>query len=244
MGHYLVMGAQGGIGESLARRLHAQGHSLTLTSRDRQKLQNLQAELSANLAICDVTDTASLDAALDSAMVSAGDAGLAGLAYCIGTLNLKPLRATLDSEILDAFQINTLSAIHAIRRCAESLKKAHGSVVLFSSIAVAHGFANHIAISTAKGAIEGATRALAAELAPSVRVNAIAPGLTETNLTSSLTENANMAKALAAMHPMGRLGSVEDMAALSAFLLSADSGWITGQIIAVDGGRSSVRSKG
>ena len=121
--------------------------------------------------------------------------------------------------------------------------EGRGSVVLFSTVAVQQGFPNHSIIAAAKGAVEGLTRALAAELAPHVRVNAVAPSLTRTPLAAALTQNEPMAKAIAAMHALPRLGEPEDMAACAAFLLSPDSGWVTGQIIGVDGGRSTLRTK-
>jgi NAD(P)-dependent dehydrogenase (short-subunit alcohol dehydrogenase family) len=118
------------------------------------------------------------------------------------------------------------------------------SVVLFSSVAVAQGFAAHASIAMAKGAVEGLTRSLAAELAPKVRVNSIAPSLTRTPLALALTSNEALAKAVADTHALRRLGEAEDVAALAAFLLGPEAGWITGQVIGVDGGRSTLRTKG
>ena len=117
-------------------------------------------------------------------------------------------------------------------------------MVLFSTVAVQQGFPNHSVIAAAKGAVEGLTRSLAAELAPAIRVNAVAPSLTQTPLAAALTRNDQMAKAIAGMHAIPRLGDPEDIAACAAFLLSPESGWITGQIIGVDGGRSTLRVKG
>jgi NAD(P)-dependent dehydrogenase (short-subunit alcohol dehydrogenase family) len=117
-------------------------------------------------------------------------------------------------------------------------------VLFFSTIAVAQGFASHASISMAKGAVEGLTRALAAELAPKIRVNAIAPSLTDTPLASAIAGNASIAQGIAALHAMPRIGTAEDSAALGALLLSDQSGWITGQVMAVDGGRSRARTKG
>ncbi len=127
-----------------------------------------------------------------------------------------------------------------------ALKASDGasSIVLFSTVAVAQGFAAHASVSMAKGAVEGLTLALAAELAPKIRVNCIAPSLTRTPLARSLTGSDTMAAAIAQMHAMQRLGEADDSAALAEFLLSPDAGWITGQIIGVDGGRSSLRTKG
>ena len=117
-------------------------------------------------------------------------------------------------------------------------------MVLFSTVAVRQGFAAHASISMAKGAVEGLTLALAAELAPKVRVNCIAPSLTRTPLAEGLTRNDAMAKSIAEMHAIRRLGEADDSAGLAAFLLGPDAGWITGQIVGVDGGRSTLRTKG
>ena len=116
--------------------------------------------------------------------------------------------------------------------------------MLFSTVAARAGFANHSVIAMAKGAVEALTVSLAAELAPHVRINAIAPSLTRSGIAAPMIGNAALAKAIAAQHPIPRLGEADDSAALAAFLLSADAGWITGQVFAVDGGRSTVRTKG
>jgi NAD(P)-dependent dehydrogenase (short-subunit alcohol dehydrogenase family) len=117
------------------------------------------------------------------------------------------------------------------------------SIVLFSTVAVGQGFASHASVAMAKGAVEGLTRTLAAEWAPKIRVNAIAPSLTKTPLASFMIANDTTAQAIAAMHPLQRLGEADDMAALAVFLMSAQASWITGQVIGVDGGRSTLRVK-
>jgi NAD(P)-dependent dehydrogenase (short-subunit alcohol dehydrogenase family) len=130
----------------------------------------------------------------------------------------------------------------AVRESAAALKTGGGAVVLFSSVAASQGFPNHAIIGPAKAGVAGLTLSLAAELAPALRVNAIAPSLTDTPLAAPLTGNAVVAKGVAALHPLPRLGTADEMAALAAFLLSDDAGWITGQIIGVDGGRSTLRT--
>ena len=137
-------------------------------------------------------------------------------------------------------------AAKAVQTALPALKAAEGtaSIVLFSSVAVGQGFASHASISMAKGAVEGLTRALSAELAPTIRVNCIAPSLTDTNLARLIAGNAAIAQGVAALHALPRLGLPQDMAAMAALLLSDDAGWITGQVIAVDGGRSRARTKG
>jgi len=170
---------------------------------------------------------------------------IAGLAYCVGSILLRPLRRATTDEFVNAFRLNAVGAALAVAAAADALKASPGSaVVLFSTIAVRSGFTNHAVISAAKGAVEGLTMALAAELAPQVRVNCIAPSLTQSGIAQPILGNEAVAKAIAAMHPIPRLGEGDDAGALAAFLLSDQAGWITGQIFAVDGGRSSVRVKG
>jgi NAD(P)-dependent dehydrogenase (short-subunit alcohol dehydrogenase family) len=237
----LVFGATGGVGSALARRLAATGTPLFLTARSAERLAALGSELNAPYAAADATDT---HAVADVVARAAGGDGLAGLAYCVGSIVLKPLKAATEQEMMDAFRLNAVGAAMAVKAAQTPLAAAGGAVVLFSTVAVAQGFTFHTIISAAKGAVEGLTRALAAELAPKVRVNAVAPSLTRTPLADSLTRNPAMAKGIADLHALPRLGESEDIAATAAFLLSADASWITGQVIAVDGGRSRVRTKG
>lgn len=238
---YLIMGAHGGVGESLARLLATAGKSVVLTARDVAEVDGLAADLNAPAIACDAMDPASIQAAV--AQADAGE-GLAGLAYCIGSIDLMPLRAATASAFVDSFKLNAVGAALSVQAAQRSLAKNEGAVVLFSSVAASQGFANHAVIAAAKGAVEGLTVSLAAELAPKVRVNAIAPSLTRTKLADTLLSSEAMAKAIAGLHPLQRLGEPQDLAALAAFLLGPQSGWITGQIIGVDGGRSALASKG
>lgn len=233
--HFLVFGGIGGIGGALCQRLSEQGHGVyaTTTRADHPGHSALPAN---RVLIADATDVATLQ----SAVKTAGTNGLDGLAYCIGTINLKPLARTTPDDLLRSFQINVVGAFAAIKEAAPMLAQSKGAIVLFSSIAATRGFANHSAIATAKAGVEGLARTLAAELAPNVRVNVIAPSLTDTPLATPLTQNPKMKEAIAAMHPLPRLGEADEMARVAAFLLSEDSGWVTGQTFHVDGGRSSV----
>jgi len=238
MTKHIIIGTSG-IGGALARRLSAQGAGLHLISRSDT---GLAAELGASHAIADVQDRAALAAAI----LAAGPA-IDGLAYCVGTINLKPLMRLTDADALQDFEINALGAFRAVQAALPALKASAqktASIVLFSTVAVQQGFASHASVAMAKGAVEGLTRSLAAELAPKIRVNAIAPSLTKTPLAEFLTKNEPTAAAIAALHPLQRLGEADDVAAIAAFLLGQEAGWITGQVIGVDGGRSSLRTKG
>jgi NAD(P)-dependent dehydrogenase (short-subunit alcohol dehydrogenase family) len=235
----LIVGATGGIGGALARGLAGAGRALHLAGRDPARLAALADELGAPATVCDVLD----EAALSCAVAAAGGV-LAGLAFCVGSIVLTPLGRTSAADHLDAYRLNVVAAARAVAFAAPALKAAEGAVVLFSSVAARAGFPSHSVIGPVKAAVEGLTVALAAELAPAVRVNCIAPSLTRTAMAAPLVANEAMAQALAARHPLARLGEAEDAAALAAFLLGPGSRWITGQVIGVDGGRSSVRSKG
>ena len=236
----IIYGGSGGIGSATARLLHARGDSLHLVARNEEKLVALADELGANYTVGDVTDAGLFTRVAEDA----GDV-IDGLVYAVGTINLRMLPRLKEEDFLHDFQVNALGAALAVQAALPALKKSKvtASVVLYSSVAVQQGFTFHASVSMAKGAIEGLTRSLAAELAPKVRVNAIAPSLVQTPLASSLLSNEKMTEAIAAMHAIPRLGEPYDIANLTAFLLSPDAGWITGQIFGVDGGRSSLRIK-
>ena len=239
MGTTLIFGGTGGIGAALARRLAAAGRKVHLVARDGQRLQTLAAELGAGHSVCDVTDPGAIKACL------AGIEGpIDGLAYAVGSINLKPLARLGPEDMLAEYRLNALGAALVIQAALPGLKAAgEAAILLFSTVAVAQGFPNHAAIAMAKGAVEGLTRSLAAELAPRIRVNCIAPSLTRTTLAEPLLANAQMAEAIAAMHALQRLGTPDDIAALASLLLSPESGWISGQVIGIDGGRATLRAK-
>lgn len=237
----LIMGAHGGIGEALARRLSAAGHPLVLSARDPDSVQSLAEETAAAVVACDVMDTNAIKTAVEEA---ATDEGLAGLAYCVGSIVLKPLKSLTESDLVDCYRLNTVGAALAVQAAAPALRKAKGSVVMFSTVAAEQGFGNHAVIAAAKGGVEALARSLATDLAPEVRVNCIAPSISQTGIAGPLLSSEPMAEALAAAHPLKRVGSPEDSAAMAAFLLSQDAGWITGQVFPVDGGRGALRPKG
>jgi NAD(P)-dependent dehydrogenase (short-subunit alcohol dehydrogenase family) len=242
-GTILIYGGGGAIGAATARLLARDGFSLHLVGRDEARLGAVAAEIGAGATPGDVRDETLFARATAAA---AADGALAGLVYAVGTINLKPLARLTEADFLEDFRVNALGAARAAQAAQGALKASAGtsSIVLFSTIAVTQGFVSHASVAMAKGAVEGLTRSLAAELAPHTRVNAIAPSLTRTPLAAALTRSEPMAAAIAALHPLPRLGEAADIAELAAFLVSPRAGWITGQIIGVDGGRSSLRVKG
>lgn len=239
-GKTLIFGATGGIGSATARRLAARGRALHLVGRDGDAVRALAAETGAGFSIGDVL----ADGFIAHAAAEAGES-LDGLVYAVGSITLKALPRLTRADFLRDYELNALSAALAVQAALPALKKSgRGSVLLFSSIAASQGFGLHASIGMAKAAVEGLALSLAAELAPAVRVNAIAPSLTRTPLSKSLWQNEAMAQTIAGLHPLPRLGEPDEIAALADFLLSEDAGWITGQVIGVDGGRSRLRVKG
>lgn len=235
----LIYGSTGGIGSTLSRLLHARGYDLHLVGRNESKLSALAAELGCGFTSGDVTDN-------DLFRRVTQDAGdlLNGLVYAVGTINLRSLARFTEEDFIYDFRLNALGAALAVQAALPALKKCpeRASIVLFSSVAVNQGFTFHTSVSMAKGAVHGLTVALAAELAPKVRVNAIAPSLTRTSLADGIIKNEQIAANLAALHPLNRLGTPEDISSMAAFLLSSEADWITGQIFGVDGGRSNLLS--
>lgn len=237
----LIYGAAGGIGAACARLLHARGHALHLVGRNPETLLSLAEELQATHTLGDVTDSSLFARATQEA----GEV-LDGLIYAVGSINLKPLQRLTEADFLRDYTLNALGAALAVQAAVPALRKAQqpASVVLFSSVAATQGFGFHASIGMAKGAVQGLTLALAAELAPRVRVNAIAPSLTRTPLAAGLLANEQTAANIAALHPLPRLGTPDDVAQLAAFLIGAESSWMTGQVLGLDGGRSTLRPRG
>ena len=162
--------------------------------------------------------------------------------YCPGSINLKPFKSLKEQDYLNDFNINALGAVKIINNYLPNLKKAEtSSLVFFSTVAVQTGMPYHASVAMAKGAVEGLTRSLAAEFAPNIRVNAIAPSLTDTPMASRLLSSDEKKEASAKRHPLNSIGNPEEIAKAASYLLSDDSGWITGQVIHIDGGISSLR---
>lgn len=230
--NYLVIGGSSGIGLELAKKLLNQGHNVYAASRHKGDLPN-----EAKFIELDVLENIeSLKLALPEK--------IDGLAYCPGTINLKPFGRLKEEDFLNDYKVNVLGAVKVIQSVFNNLKNAgNSSIVLFSTVAVQQGMGFHASIAAAKGAIEGLTKSLAAEFASiKIRVNAIAPSLTATPLASQLISTPERKEASDKRHPLGRIGTAEELADAAYFLISPQSSWITGQILGIDGGMSSIRT--
>ena len=231
---YLVFGATGSIGSSLAEQLVSSEHSVHLVGRKETELKSISEKLGCTNTVADVLEDGFIE------KVKNDISEIKGIAYCVGSIDLKPLRMVTEQDFNKCMKLNLYSAVEAIKGYQESLKKNKGSIVLFSTVAAQRGFTNHAIIASAKAAIEGLTVSLAAEFAPNIRVNCIAPSLTNSKIAEPMLKNKALAEGIAKAHPLKRLGEGKDSASLAKFLMTNESSWITGQIIAVDGGRSKL----
>lgn len=228
----VIVGGTRGIGRATAELLAGEGVQVTVVARNEPEIDfNSEITFIRADVVNDNFDDALLPDVID------------GLVYCPGTINLKPFRSISESQYMEEFQINALGAVKVIKAALKGLKQSKSSpgIVLYSTVAVGQGMPFHASIAMAKGAVEGLTRSLAAELAPGIRVNCIAPSLTNTSLAEKLLSAPERIEAAAARHPLKKVGDAKDIAAMTRFLLSADGGWISGQVIHVDGGMSSLR---
>lgn len=223
----LIIGASSGIGDSLARLLVDNNEKVISISRTEPKL-NVYKHYSF-----DVTSSEAFPEIQDE---------IDGIVYCPGSINLKPFRVLKESDFFSDWQLNVMGAIKSIQAYSKNLQTSQGaSIVLFSTLAVQLGMPFHSSVAASKGAIEGLTRALAAELSPKTRVNCIAPSLTNTALAEKLINSPEKLEASVQRHPLKRIGQADDIAQAAQFLLSQQSSWITGQVIHVDGGLSKLK---
>jgi NAD(P)-dependent dehydrogenase (short-subunit alcohol dehydrogenase family) len=229
MRHYLVVGGTKGIGKALVERLDEANASITVLARE---IGDHRPASSRTYLQCDVL----------SDVLPNIDHELHGIAYCPGTINLKPFERLTDDDFRRDIETNLIGAVKVIRNYLNNLREAESSsIVLFSTVAAGVGMGFHASVASAKAAVEGLARSLAAEFAPKIRVNCVAPSLTITPLSEKLTNSPDKIEASAARHPLRRIGTPEEVAGIAEFLLSERSGWITGQVIHIDGGLSSVR---
>jgi NAD(P)-dependent dehydrogenase (short-subunit alcohol dehydrogenase family) len=231
MKNYLVIGGSSGIGASIVEKLSTDSDlniTSTYFSQSMEDYSNVKffhynAEID-NLAYQELPDE------------------IHGFVYCPGAIVLKPFKRLTEESVMADFRLQVVGAMNAIQAILPNLKAAkNASIVLFSSVAVQQGFNFHAQVAMSKGAIEGLTKSLAAEFAPVIRVNCIAPSLTDTPLSERLLNSEEKRKANADRHPMKKIGSASDSAELAIFLLSQKSKWMTGQIIHMDGGMSSIK---
>ena len=240
---HVILGATGGIGSELSRRLAKGGASLLLGARDENKLailaEELEGETEVRTASLDATSTDEVDRAFSVAVEEFGRVN--GAANCVGSFMLKPAHLTTEKELAETISLNLGTAFGTIKAAANHMPGG-GSVVLLSSAAARVGLANHEAIAAAKAAVTGLALAAAATyLARGLRVNVVAPGLVETPMTERITGSKVSRRASEDLHPMGRLGSPQDVAPMISWLLDPGQSWVTGQAFGVDGGLSTLR---
>ncbi len=225
----VVVGGSRGIGKALALELAEEFTSVTVLSRNPPDWTNPRC----TFIQCDAVSDALPEI----------DGPIHALAYCPGSINLKPFGNLKDEDFVADWTVNVLGAVRVLRKYEAQLKSAdRSSVILFSTVATQAGMPYHASIASAKAGVEGLGKALAAEWAPGVRVNVIAPSLTETDLAARLLRTEKQREDAANRHPLGRFGQPSDAAALAAFLLTDRSGWITGQVMQLDGGMAALRT--
>ena len=231
---YLIFGATGSIGSNLAKQLYNSNQNIHLVARNEKEVKSLSEELKCTYSVADVLEENFIE------NVKSEISEVKGIAYCVGSIDLKPLKVVKVEDFEKCMKLNLYSAVKVIKAYQDNLKKNKGSIILFSSVAAQRGFPNHSIIASTKAAVKGLAVSLAAEFAPNIRVNCIAPSLTNSKISQPLLKNNIMAEGIAKAHPMKRIGEGKDIAAMAKFLLTEDSSWITGQVIGVDGGRSSI----
>ena len=222
----LIVGHRTGIGRSIAELMLNSGHKVLGISREAcdYSHENLTS-LTCNIA------------EIDDSLIPEN---LSGFVYCPGTINLKPFRSLKVQDFQNDFEINALGAASALQKVERSIKSGKGSVILFSTVAVGQGMPFHASVAMAKGAVEGLGKSLAAEWAPNVRVNVIAPSLTDTPMASKLLGNESRREASEQRHPLKSVGEPIDIAQMAKVLL--ESKWISGEIIGVNGGMGHIRN--
>jgi len=226
----LIIGGSSGIGLALAELLSST-NSVYVASRSHESLSHLDVKHLPFDATTDELDLSVLPENLD------------GFVYCPGSINLRPFRGLKTEAFTADFEINVIGAVKALKSVLNLLNAStNAAVVFYSTVAVQTGMPFHSSVAASKGAIEGLTRSLAAEFAPKIRVNAIAPSLVDTPLASKFLNNETKLEKANERHPLGRVGTVEEMAKATAYLLSEDSSWMTGRILQLDGGIGNLKT--
>lgn len=232
MKNILLIGGSYGIGLAIAKELQFE-NNIYIASRSNENLADVKATHITFDATKDAIDTSQLPAVID------------GLVYCPGSINLRPFKGLKPEAFETDLQINFISLVKVIQSVLPNLLASEqASLVTFSSVAATMGMPFHTSVAAAKGAIEGFAKALAAEYAPKIRVNVIAPSLTDTPLADKFLNNETKQEKSAERHPLKRFGKPEDSAQIATFLLSDKSSWISGQIFHVDGGMSTLLVNG
>jgi len=231
-----IVGGSGGIGSAIAARLTAAGRKVAIIARDRDRLDTAAAATGAVPFAADVLDAAAFGEVIDRVEAEVGE--IDGLVHAVGSIIIRPLHAVSLDDFRATLDRNVTSAFIAMKTVMpKMMRRRSGSVVLFSTVATSIALPNHEAIAAAKGAVEGLVRTAALSYSRyGIRVNAVAPALTRTPLSASIWQNEKALAVSAAMHPLGRIGEADDIAAAACYFLSADAGWTTGQILGVDGG--------
>ena len=228
MKNILLIGGSYGIGLSIAKAL-ANDNNVFVASRTAEGLSNLNVTHLTFDAQTDTLDISKLPAVID------------GLVYCPGSINLRPFKGLKIETFESDLQINFLDMVKVVQTVLPQLTASNqSSIVLFSSVAASMGMPFHTSVAAAKGAVEGFAKALAAEYAPKIRVNVIAPSLTNTPLADKFLNNETKQEKSAERHPLKRFGQPDDLAQMATFLLSEKSSWMSGQILHVDGGMSTL----
>lgn len=241
--HIVIFGGAGGIGSALARQLAAEGCVLGLVGRNASRLESLGNALGAELVCADATESRAVEHCF--ADLTGKWPQVDGVVNCVGSILLKPAHLTTDEEWMVTLKANLDSSFFILRAAASRMMRTGGgSIVLLTSAVAQRGMINHEAIAAAKAGVVGLAQSAAATYARyGIRVNCVAPGLTRTPLTQSLTRNEASLKASIALHPLGRIGEADEVARAIRWLLSPEQSFITGQVLAVDGGLASVQSR-
>lgn len=238
---YVLLGATGGIGAAVARQLAADDAQLILGARTEADVESLADETDGDAFPLDATSFEEVQASVDYATETYGR--LDGIANLVGSILLKPAHLTSLEEYREQIALNLDTAFHAVKAAVRPLMKHGGSIVLMSSAVARTGLKNHEAIAAAKGGVSGLMRAAAATYANrGVRVNCVAPGLVESRMSESILSSDAGRKQSEQMHPLGRVGTPEDVAPAVCWLLDPETDWVTGQVIGVDGGLGTVRA--